>query len=150
MAGSIGPIGTVRSRLGRARQELRRLMYAGDAVQAQPAFAPRLGPVDCVQGVARVGFDELCEQPLGAADYLKIAHEFHTLVIDRIPIMDYERRNEAKRFATLIDTLYEARARIVVLAAGEPETLYPAGDQAFEFERTASRLREMRAEGWGQ
>ncbi len=62
--------------------------------------------------------------------------------------MGPEKRNEARRFATLIDTLYEARARLVVLAAGEPETLYPSGDLAFEFERTASRLREMRSAGW--
>jgi len=59
-----------------------------------------------------------------------------------------ERRNEARRLATLVDTLYEARARLVVLAAGEPDSLYPAGDQAFEFERTASRLKEMRSADW--
>ena len=102
-----------------------------------------------VGGLLRAHFASLCVHALGPEDYLAVAARFHTVFIEAVPKLGPEKRNEAKRFATLIDTLYEARARIVVLAAGEPETLYPAGDQAFEFERTASRLREMRAEGWG-
>jgi len=102
------------------------------------------------KGVARFGFHDLCEQPLGAADYLKIAHEFHTLIIDRIPIMDYERRNEAKRFIILIDTLYDNAVKLLASAAAEPEGLYLAheGFEALEFKRTASRLIEMRSQSY--
>ena len=66
-------------------------------------------------------FAELCEQPLGAADYLQIAHEFHTLVIDRIPVMDFDRRNAAKRFIILIDTLYDLAVKLVASAEAEPD-----------------------------
>jgi cell division protein ZapE len=102
------------------------------------------------KGVARFGFDELCEQPLGAADYLKIAHEFHTLVIDRIPVMDYERRNEAKRLIILIDTFYDNGVKLLASAAAEPDMLYLAHDgfEAREFKRTASRLIEMRSRSY--
>ncbi len=102
------------------------------------------------KGVARFGFDELCEQPLGAADYLKIAHEFHTLILDRIPVMDYDRRNEAKRFIILIDTLYDNGVKLLASAAAEPEWLYRADDgfEAREFKRTASRLIEMRSQSY--
>jgi cell division protein ZapE len=102
------------------------------------------------KGVARFGFDELCEQPLGAADYLKIAHEFYTLVIDRIPAMDYERRNEAKRFIILIDTFYDNGVKLLASAAAEPDMLYLAHDgfEAREFKRTASRLIEMRSRSY--
>src|SRR5882757_2716923 len=72
-------------------------------------------------GVARFSFHDLCEQPLAASDYLKVAHEFHTLLIDRIPVMDYDRRNEAKRFIILIDTLYDNAVKLVASAATEPE-----------------------------
>ena len=102
------------------------------------------------KGVVRFGFDELCEQPLGAADYLKIAHEFHTLIIDRIPVMDYERRNEAKRFIILIDTFYDNGVKLLASAAVEPDMLYLAHDgfEAREFKRTASRLIEMRSRSY--
>ncbi|MBV8592693.1 MAG: AFG1 family ATPase [Caulobacteraceae bacterium] len=96
----------------------------------------------------RAHFASLCGEALGPADYLAISARFHTLFIEAVPKMTPAARDQARRFATLVDTLYEARARLVVLAAGEPETLYPAGDGAFEFERTASRLREMRSEAW--
>ena len=99
-------------------------------------------------GRLRAHFNSLCGHALGPADYLAIAARFHTVFIEAVPRLPAEQRNEAKRLATLIDTLYEARARLVVLAAGEPETLYPAGDQAFEFQRAASRLAEMRSPGW--
>ncbi|HEY4407102.1 MAG TPA: cell division protein ZapE [Xanthobacteraceae bacterium] len=102
------------------------------------------------RGVARFGFDELCEQPLGAADYLKIAHEFHTLILDRIPVMDYEARNEAKRFIILIDTFYDNGVKLLASAAAEPDMLYLAHDgfEAREFKRTASRLIEMRSQSY--
>jgi cell division protein ZapE len=102
------------------------------------------------KGVARFGFDELCEQPLGAPDYLKIAREFHTLIIDRIPVMDYERRNEAKRFIILIDTFYDNGLKLLASAEAEPDMLYRAEDgfEAREFKRTASRLIEMRSQSY--
>jgi cell division protein ZapE len=96
----------------------------------------------------RANFSSLCGQALGPADYLAIAERFDTVFIEAIPRLRPERRDEARRLATLIDTLYEAHARTVVLAEDEPERLYPAGDQAFEFERTASRLNEMRSAEW--
>ncbi len=99
-------------------------------------------------GAARFSFAELCGQPFGAADYLKIAHEFHTIVIDHIPVMDFDRRNEAKRFIILIDTLYDQAVKLVASAEAEPHALYRAMDgfEAAEFKRTASRLMEMRSQ----
>ena len=101
-------------------------------------------------GVARFSFRDLCEQPLAAADYLKIAHEFHTIVLDRIPAMDSDRRNEAKRLIILIDTLYDNAVKLVASAAAEPAALYRAseGFEAQEFKRTASRLIEMRSQAY--
>jgi cell division protein ZapE len=102
------------------------------------------------RGVARFGFDELCEQPLAAADYLKIAHEFHTVILDRIPVMDFDARNEAKRFIILIDTFYDNGVKLLASAAAEPDQLYLAQDgfEAREFKRTASRLIEMRSQSY--
>ena len=99
-------------------------------------------------GAARFAFKDICGVPLAAADYLKIAHEFHTLLIDHIPVMDYARRNEAKRFIILIDTLYDYGVKLVASAAAEPTDLYTGenGYEALEFSRTASRLIEMRSE----
>lgn len=99
-------------------------------------------------GVARFTFHELCEQPLAAADYLRIAEEFHTIVLDHIPVMAFETRNEAKRFIALIDTLYDNGVKLVASAAAEPDALYVAseGYEAREFRRTASRLIEMRSQ----
>ena len=99
-------------------------------------------------GVARASFADLCEAPLGAGDYLAIAAEARTLLLDRAPRLGLHNANEAKRFVTLIDTLYEAKTRLVISAEAEPEALYPKGKGAFEFERTASRLAEMRSESW--
>jgi cell division protein ZapE len=96
----------------------------------------------------RAHFSSLCGHALGPADYLAIADRFDTVFIEAIPRLRPERIDEARRLATLIDTLYEAHARLVVLAEAEPDALYPAGDQAFEFERTASRLNEMRSAQW--
>jgi cell division protein ZapE len=99
-------------------------------------------------GIARFSFAALCGQPLGAADYLALAREFHTIILDGVPAMDMSRRNEAKRFITLIDVLYEHNVKLVVSAEAEPTGLYRAesGHEAFEFDRTASRLIEMRSD----
>ncbi|MCC6889813.1 MAG: AFG1 family ATPase [Hyphomicrobiales bacterium] len=101
-------------------------------------------------GVARFSFQELCAQPLAASDYLRIAHEFHTIVLAGVPVMDLSRRNEAKRFIILIDTLYEHAVKLVASAAAEPDRLYLAeeGYEAQEFNRTASRLIEMRSQAY--
>ncbi len=99
-------------------------------------------------GHLRSTFVSLCGQALGPQDYLALATRFHTIFLEDLPTLTPERRNEAARFVTLIDALYEAKAKLVVLAAAEPEALYPAGDGAFEFERTVSRLQEMRSEDW--
>jgi cell division protein ZapE len=99
-------------------------------------------------GMLRTTFEEACVHPRGPEDYLAIADRFHTLFLEGVPRLRPEKRNEARRLATLIDALYEARSRLVVLAQAEPGAVYPAGDQAFEFERAASRLEEMRSEDW--
>ncbi|PZQ85288.1 MAG: cell division protein ZapE [Ancylobacter novellus] len=98
-------------------------------------------------GAARFSFEDLCGQPLGASDYLRLARTYHTLVIDHIPQLDQDRRNEAKRFITLIDELYEKGVKLVASAAAEPEELYlgTEGAEAFEWARTVSRLHEMRS-----
>jgi cell division protein ZapE len=96
-------------------------------------------------GLARFTFEALCAQPLGPADYLAIAARFHTVLIDHIPRLSPENKNEAIRFVTLIDALYEAKTNLVASAAAEPDALYTKGDGSFEFQRTASRLFEMRS-----
>ncbi|MCW9033253.1 MAG: cell division protein ZapE [Alphaproteobacteria bacterium] len=96
-------------------------------------------------GVARASFLDLCAQPLGPAEFLEIAVQFHTLVLDKIPLLGPENRNEAKRFVTLVDALYEHKVNLVCSASAPPELLYTAGDGAFEFQRTVSRLMEMQS-----
>jgi cell division protein ZapE len=105
-----------------------------------PAFA---------NGVGRASFWEICGRPLGPADYLAIAAALRVLILEDIPQLSASNYNEAKRFVTLIDALYEAKVRLVASAADVPERLYIEGAGAFEFERTASRLREMQAADWG-
>jgi cell division protein ZapE len=107
-----------------------------------------------LKGVAVFSFKRLCGEPRGAADYLAIARRFHTVIIVGIPVMGREMRNEAARFVTLIDALYEHKVKLLAAADAEPERLYPSGDGSFEFQRTISRLEEMRsaeylAEGHG-
>jgi cell division protein ZapE len=96
-------------------------------------------------GCARFSFAELCATALGPADYLEIAERFHTVLVDGVPKLSPDKREEAARFRTLIDALYEAKTKLVCSAAADPFQLYPDGAQAFEFERTASRLMEMRS-----
>jgi cell division protein ZapE len=96
-------------------------------------------------GCARLTFDELCAQPLGAADYLALAKRFDTILLEDVPVMGPQNRSEAARFRILIDALYENKTKLIISAAAQPDKLYGQGDQAFEFERTVSRLYEMRS-----
>ncbi|UZK65687.1 cell division protein ZapE [Sphingomonas sp. M1-B02] len=109
----------------------------------------------CVKGVAVFSFKRLCGEARGAADYLAIARRFHTIILVGIPRLGPDNRNEAARFVTLIDALYENRVKLLAAADATPDELYVTGDGAFEFERTASRLHEMAsdeylAEGHGE
>ncbi len=104
-------------------------------------------PLHC-EGVGRGGFSELCEAAYGPADYLAIADAVAVLLLDDIPVLTRDQAGPAKRFVTLIDALYEAKVRLICSAAAAPEQLFEEGDGAFEFARTASRLREMASEGW--
>lgn len=101
-------------------------------------------------GVARAEFYQLCGHMLGPGDYLAIADALRVLILEDIPRLSRQNFNEAKRFVTLIDALYEAKVRLIASAAAEPEMLYVEGEGTFEFERTASRLREMQSIDWGQ
>jgi cell division protein ZapE len=101
-------------------------------------------------GVARFSFADLCEKPLAAPDYLRLAHDYHIILIDRIPVMDYAERNAAKRFIALIDTLYDNAVKLMASAEADPVSLYRAteGYEANEFKRTSSRLIEMSSESY--
>jgi cell division protein ZapE len=99
-------------------------------------------------GVARFQFPDLCEKPLGPLDYLHVAHAFHTVVIENVPILRPNRRDIARRFINLIDTLYDNRVGLVISADAEPHQLYAAGDGVDLFQRTASRLIDMRSEAY--
>jgi cell division protein ZapE len=115
-----------------------RLALLGRAVEVPQA----------AEGVARFDFDALCGQPLGPADYLLLATHFHTLVLDGIPRLGAENFDKARRFITLVDTLYEHRVKLVASAAAAPDKLYERGENAAMFERTASRLHEMQSRAW--
>ena len=121
-----------------AREHAETLTVTGRAV-----IAPRTA-----RGIARFTFAELCDAPLGASDYLAISRRYDTVFIDRIPKMGPDRRNEAQRFATLIDTIYEGGVKLICSANASADDLYPRGDGAFEFSRTASRLHEMQTAGY--
>jgi cell division protein ZapE len=101
-------------------------------------------------GVARFSFPDLCVAPRGAADFLRLAHEFHTIIIDRIPVMRFAQRNEAKRFIILIDALYDNAVKLIASAEAQPHELYVAdeGLEFFEFQRTVSRLIEMGSQSY--
>ena len=109
-------------------------------VQGRQLFVPK-----SLKGVAVFSFRRLCDQPLGAADYLAIARRYHTVIVVGIPVMGPDMRNQAKRFVTLIDALYEYKVKLLCAADAVPDQLYPAGDGSFEFERTVSRLMEMQS-----
>ena len=102
------------------------------------------------KGAARFTFAQLCEQPHGAEDYLAITENYHTVFLENVPKLTYDRRNEAKRLMTLIDTLYESGTKLVVTADAAPDKLYRGQDHAFEFDRTISRLLEMQSEDYLQ
>jgi len=101
-----------------------------------------------LKGVGVFSFKRLCGEARGAPDYLALAQHFHTVILVGIPQMDAAMRNEAARFVTLIDALYEHKVKLFATANAEPEALYVSGDGSFEFERTASRLREMQSEDY--
>ncbi|MQP65193.1 cell division protein ZapE [Niveispirillum sp. SYP-B3756] len=109
-------------------------------VQGRKVAVPR-----AARGVAWFSFDDLCAKPLGAGDYLAIATHFHTVLIDYVPKLSDAQRNEAKRFMTLIDALYEHKVNAVIAAEVAPERIYAEGTHAFEFQRTVSRMMEMQA-----
>jgi cell division protein ZapE len=128
-------------RLTRGRNgETQELRLKGRSVQVPLA----------AMGVARFSFSDLCEAPLGAADYLRIAREYHTIILDHVPVMTFETRNAAKRFIILIDTLYDLNVKLIASAEAEPDGLYRGeeGFEAQEFRRTASRLIEMRSQDY--
>ena len=101
-----------------------------------------------LKGVAVFSFRRLCGEPRGAADYLAVARRYHSVIVVGIPVMGPDRRNEAARFVTLIDALYEHKVKLLAAADAAPADLYPAGDGAFEFQRTASRLIEMQSQDY--
>jgi cell division protein ZapE len=125
---------------------------AGAFARGKPASLTVLGRKlvvpQAARGVARFSFADLCETPLAAADYLAIARNFHTVLIDHIPQLQPADRNAARRFVTLIDTLYDVGVKLICSAAALPEALYPAGDGAEAFRRTASRLAEMQSDDY--
>ncbi|WP_070157900.1 cell division protein ZapE [Sphingobium phenoxybenzoativorans] len=101
-----------------------------------------------LKGVAVFSFKRLCAEARGATDYLAIARRYHAIIIVGIPVLGPENRNEAARFVTLIDALYEYKVKLLASADAEPARLYPTGDGAFEFERTVSRLMEMQSDAY--
>ncbi|MEK0082598.1 cell division protein ZapE [Benzoatithermus flavus] len=105
----------------------------------------RLVVPKAADGVAWLEFADLCERALGAADYLALTERYHTLILNGVPLLTPDKRNEARRFMTLVDALYERRAMLFVAAEAPPERLYASGDGAFEFQRTVSRLMEMQS-----
>jgi cell division protein ZapE len=111
----------------------------------------RILHVPCsAHGVARFSFADICEKPLAASDYLRLARDYHTILIDHVPVMDYPERNAAKRFISLIDTLYDNAVKLMASAEADPVSLYLAneGNEANEFKRTSSRLIEMSSESY--
>ncbi len=123
------------------------LLTEGETVgeKTLPVFGRGVIVPRAAAGVARFDFDELCARPLGPGDFLAIAQNFHTLLIDRIPRLGAENIDRARRFVTLVDALYEARVKLVASADTLPDRIYERGDEAFLFERAASRLAEMQS-----
>lgn len=123
-----------------------------DGVRGAPRTLTVLGRAlmvpQAAKGIARFSFTDLCVKPLAAADYLAIAHTFHTVLIDHIPRLGSEQRNEARRLVILIDTFYDESVKLICSADASPEQLYPGGDGAEAFRRTVSRLNEMQSAGY--
>jgi cell division protein ZapE len=113
------------------------------AVGSRHLVVPR-----AAKGVAEFEFPELCARALGAADYLALTERYHTLLLRSVPRLTPDRRNEARRFMTLVDALYERRVVLIVAAEAGPDRLYASGDGAFEFQRTVSRLMEMQSRAY--
>ena len=131
---------------GLAKRMFRSLVGGAEAGPRDLDVGGRVLKLDQANDTAmRSSFDALCKTALGPADYLKIAATFDTVMIENVPIMGPEQRDQAKRFVTLIDALYDAKVRVLISAEAEPGALYQSGDGAFEFARTASRLTEMRS-----
>ena len=140
--GNSGPAGVyLWGGVGRGKSMLMDLAFAHiDVGGGRTLHVPK-----SLKGVAVFSFKRLCGEPRGASDYLAIARRFHTVIIVGIPVMTPDMRNEAARFVTLIDALYEHKVKLLAAADAEPEGLYPSGDGSFEFQRTVSRLEEMRS-----
>jgi cell division protein ZapE len=123
-----------------------------DCERGKPArltvFGRTLIVPQAARGVARFSFADLCEKPLAAADYLEIARHFHTVLVDHIPVLTPARRDTARRFVLLVDTLYDQGVKLICSAEAAPDQLYPAGDGAEAFRRTASRLAEMQSDDY--
>ena len=123
-----------------------------DCARGEPArltvFGRTLLVPEAARGVARFSFSDLCEKPLAAADYLEIARHFHTILLDRIPVLAPARRDAARRFVLLIDTLYDQGVKLICSAEASPDRLYPEGEGADAFRRTASRLAEMQSDDY--
>ncbi len=131
-------------------EELWRELKGGEP--EEPAHLTVLGRDVVVErtvgAMARASFADLCGRPLGPQDYLAIAERFHTLFLEDVPILGPSNQQEARRLVTLVDALYEAKTKLIVLAAARPEALYTEGVGAFEFERTVSRFNEMQSKDW--
>ncbi len=148
--GFISPLGARADRHVQKIWELLTEMPQGQPCELQVLGRKLLVP-QAAHGCARFSFEELCEAPLGPADYLAIASHFQTLFVERIPALAASQNNAAKRFVGLIDTLYDARLRLVASSAQPPEKIYRQGKYKAEFARTVSRLQEMQsASYWGQ
>lgn len=115
-----------------------------------PVQGRTLRIVHAAKGVGFFNFDELCVATMGASDYLAISSCLHTVILDGVPVMRDDRRNETMRFITLIDTLYEAKVKLFMASEVPPERLAPQGEYAYPFQRTLSRLMEMQSEEYRQ
>jgi cell division protein ZapE len=140
--------------LGKAADEAMDRMWS-ELTDGKPGMAQELDVLGrklhvprAAHSCARFSFADLCEQPLGAADYLAIARNFRTVFIDQVRVLKASERNEAKRLILVIDTFYDAGTRLVVSAEAPPEKLVMTGSHKAEFLRTASRLREMQSKSW--
>ena len=139
--------------LNRVTQEKADDLFAGLTDGAAPetqtlTVKGRAIDIQATRGIARCHFSQLCEQPHAAEDYIKVAEAFHTVFLEGVPKMGYDRRNEVKRLMLLIDVLYDRGIRAVITADAPPGKLYYGHDHAFEFERTVSRLMEMQSSGY--